>query len=88
MEPWIVPQVEKAASASSGLAPFFPASRSQAGGAQSPLDEGVQAGEVGHHLQAGLRDQDVGAVAGSTAARLRQVPRTGGDDDHSPGATG
>jgi hypothetical protein len=30
----------------------------------------------------------VGAVAGCTAARLSQVPRTGGDDDHSPGATG
>jgi hypothetical protein len=28
--------------------------------AQSPLDEGVQVSEVGHHLQAGLRDQDVG----------------------------
>jgi hypothetical protein len=31
VEPWTVPHDEKAASASSGLAPFFPASKSQAG---------------------------------------------------------
>ncbi len=39
-------------------------------GAQSPLDEDVQPGEVGHHLQAGLWDQEVGAMAGRAAARL------------------
>ncbi len=29
-------------------------------GSQPPLDEGVQVGEVGHHLEAGLWDQNVG----------------------------
>ncbi len=73
----MVPQVEKAASASSGLGSLLPSQQitgrndlAVGAGAQSPLDEDVQPGEVGHHLQAGLRDQEVGAMAGCTAARL------------------
>ena len=50
-------------------------------GAESPLYEEMQAGEVGHHLQSSLRDEEVSAVKVAAAAGLRQISGTWGDDD-------
>ncbi len=63
VDPCTVPQVEKAAKASSRGVALLP-SQQVAGrdhlavgaGAEPPLDKQVQAGEVRHHLQAELRD--------------------------------
>ncbi len=50
-------------------------------GAESLLYEEVQAGEVGHHLQSSLRDEEVNAVEVAAAAWLRQISGTRGDND-------
>jgi hypothetical protein len=53
-------------------------------GAESPLYEEVQAGEVGHHLQSSLRNEEMSAVEVAAAARLGQIPGTRGDNDDAP----
>ncbi len=57
-------------------------------GAEPPLDKLVEAGEIRHHFQTGVRDEEMYAVSTVAAARLREVSRAGGDDDHSSVAAG
>jgi hypothetical protein len=57
-------------------------------GAEPPLDKLVEAGEIRHHFQSGVRDEEMYAVGTVAAAGLREVSWAGGDDDHSSVAAG
>jgi hypothetical protein len=48
----------------------------------------VEASKIRHHFQTGVWDEKVHAMRTVAAARLCEVARAGGDDDHSSVATG
>jgi hypothetical protein len=48
----------------------------------------VEAGEIRHHFQSGVRDEEVYAVRTVAAARLCEVARARGDDNHTSVAAG
>jgi hypothetical protein len=43
----------------------------------------VEAGEIRHHFQSGVRNEEVHAVGAVAAAWLREVAWARGDDNHS-----
>jgi hypothetical protein len=57
-------------------------------GTEPPLDKLVEAGEIRHHFQSGVQNEEVHAVGAVAAAWLREVAWARGDDNHSSVAAG
>jgi hypothetical protein len=48
----------------------------------------VKASQARHHFQTGIRNEKVDTVGAITATRLREVPRSRGDDNHTSVSAG